>query len=494
MPVPVPTNTRRRLAILFFVPLAFSLVFFFVNLAAEHTDTGLLQIQNLSSSVAQLRALANDAEAGEHGFLLTGDERYLLPLQQANSSLEDQIRSSLRNANERPAFRKQVENIAKLVTKRFEEANQVLAAQRNEGAAAALDLAKSGESQQTMSNLRRAVTKLQASLDEDESQYLERERALNEWEFFFFLIGTLIMIVVLVWLYNELVSYLLARDAAHAQLQALNAELEARINERTSELQRSNEELQEFAYVASHDLQEPLRTITSFTQLLESRYRGRLDEDADEFIGYIVTASRRMMDLINGLLALVRLRKAGQPTTPISFETLLEEAEMSLQAAIRESGAQIEHGPLPSLVIDRVQFSQVLQNLISNSIKYRREQPPVIRVEAQRDSSNWIFSVADNGQGFNQQFAERIFALFQRLHTQGAAGTGMGLSIARKIVERHGGRIWAESAEGVGSTFYFSLPVSLEGMRNAVSEETAGAVAQCAASVRRRRGPERFSS
>ncbi len=222
-----------------------------------------------------------------------------------------------------------MELVASLVRRRFEEANQVLAAQRTNGPAAALDLAKSGESQQTMSDLRRAVTKLQASLDEDERQYLERERALNEWEFFFFLIGTLVMIVVLVWLYNELVSYLQARDAAHAQLQALNAELEARINERTHELQQSNEELQEFAYVASHDLQEPLRTITSFTQLLESRYKGRLDEDADEFIGYIVTASRRMMDLINGLLALVRLRKAGQPTAPVSFETLLEEAIMA---------------------------------------------------------------------------------------------------------------------------------------------------------------------
>ena len=209
-------------------------------------------------------------------------------------------------------------------------------------------------------------------------------------------------------------------------------------------------------------MQEPLRTITSFTQLLASRYKGKLDEDAEEFMGYIVTSSRRMTDLINGLLAVVRLRKTGNQTTPISFEKLLNEAEISLQALIRESHTQIQHGTLPALVVDRVQFSQVLQNLISNAIKYRGEEAPRIHVAAKRDMTNWVFSVADNGRGFDQQFAERIFGLFQRLHGRDVEGTGMGLAIARKIVERHGGHIWAESREGAGSTFYFSLPISLE--------------------------------
>jgi light-regulated signal transduction histidine kinase (bacteriophytochrome) len=198
--------------------------------------------------------------------------------------------------------------------------------------------------------------------------------------------------------------------------------------------------------------------------LLVSRYQGHLDADADEFIGYIVTASRRMTDLINGLLQLVRLRKSGQPIAPVSFQRLLEEAEISLQAAIRESQASIEHGPLPALVVDPVQFSQVLQNLISNAIRYRSAEPPRIRIQARRDRGNWIFSVADNGCGFDQEFSERIFGLFQRLHGREVEGTGMGLSISRKIVERHGGRIWAESKEGQGSTFFFSLPVTLEGL------------------------------
>jgi light-regulated signal transduction histidine kinase (bacteriophytochrome) len=262
---------------------------------------------------------------------------------------------------------------------------------------------------------------------------------------------------------------LFARDDARDQLEKVNSDLQNRIDNRTRELEEMNSELQQFAYVASHDLQEPLRTITSFSQLLASRYRGRLDADADEFIGYIVTASRRMTDLINGLLQLVRLRKTSQPIAAVPFEKLLDEAEISLQAAIRESGARIERGALPSLVVDPIQFSQVLQNLISNAIRYRSSEPPLIRIFARRDRGNWIFSVTDNGCGFDQEFAERIFGLFQRLHGREVEGTGMGLSISRKIVERHGGRIWAESKEGAGATFFFSLPVTLEGLRFATT-------------------------
>lgn len=465
MTPPVHTNTRRRLALLFSVPLAFSLLFLWLNLAGERTDTRLIKIQELSSNVAHLRSLANDAETGARGFLLSGDEHYLAPLEQANASLPGQVASCLRSARDWPSLEAQLETLIQLVRKRFEEANQVLTVDRTQGMAAAVVLATSGESELTMNNIRRVVSRLEAELNKEQDATLESERTLNRSAFFFFVIGTFVMVIVLLWLYNALLSYLYARDAAHAQLQLLNAELETRIAERTRELQQSNQELQQFAYVASHDLQEPLRTITSFTQLLATRYKGKLDDDADEFIGYIVTSSRRMTDLINGLLALVRLRRAGQPTAPVSFEKLLEEAEIALQAAIRESQAEIQHGPLPALVVDQVQFSQVLQNLISNAIKYRSEKPPRIRVEARRESTNWVFSFADNGRGFNQQFAERIFGLFQRLQSRDVDGTGMGLSIARRVVERHGGRIWAESTEGVGSTFFFSLPVTLESSR-----------------------------
>jgi signal transduction histidine kinase len=471
MSLPVETKTRRRLALLFAVPLGFSLLFFLANQIAEHIDVRFLQLQNLTSSLNRLLSLCKDAEIGERGFLLTGDDRYLSPLEQANASFPGETRLCRTYAKDRPALQQKVEHVIVLAQKRLAETNQVLDTQRTKGFTAALELAKSSDALGTMDLVRNSVNELATEINTQQRSYLDHERTLNRSAFVLFMVGTAVMIVVLVALYNALLHFIQGRDAAQAELQTLNAELEARIDERTHELKQTNEELQQFAYVASHDLQEPLRTITSFTQLLASRYRGKLDEDADEFIGYIVSSSRRMTDLINGLLALVRLRKAGQSTTPVAFEELLEDAKASLQAAIRESRAEIQHGPLPALIVDRVQFSQLLQNLISNSIKYRRDERPLVRVEAKRDGSDWIFSIADNGQGFEQEYAERIFALFQRLHSRDVEGTGMGLSISRKIVERHGGRIWAESTPGAGSTFHFSLPVSLELPRQHASSE-----------------------
>ena len=461
--LPSNPSTRLRLALLFAVPLVFSLLFFVVNTAAEHNDVRVLRLQALTSEVGKLRSVANDAEVGEHGFLITGDDRYLVTLDGAKARIKSYVallpsHDDLVSADSQ----QEVRRLVALVRQRIEEANRVVETQSMKGLPAAMDLVKSGYSQDTMQQIRTLVDGLETQLNQETGKYLDKDRYLTRAAFLFFLFGTLIMLVVLVWLYNSFVSYMQARDSAHAQLQALNADLERRISERTKELQEFNDELQQFAYVASHDLQEPLRTITSFTQLIASRYQGHLDEDADEFINYIVSASRRMTDLINGLLALVRLRKSGQPVTPVSFSKLLDEAEISLQAAIRDSGARIERGPLPSLVVDPVQFAQVLQNLVANAIKYRRDEPPVIRVQAHRDSTHWIIAVTDNGRGFDQQFAEKIFGLFQRLHSREIEGTGMGLSIARKIVERHGGRMWAESTEGIGSTFYFSLPASLE--------------------------------
>jgi light-regulated signal transduction histidine kinase (bacteriophytochrome) len=162
------------------------------------------------------------------------------------------------------------------------------------------------------------------------------------------------------------------------------------------------------------------------------------------------------------LLQIVKLRKASQPTSRVPFDKLLDDAEVSLQAAIRENGVRIERGPMPDLMVDRVQMLQVFQNLLSNAIKYRSSLAPVVRVTATRSNTEWTIAVRDNGRGFGQEFSERIFGLFQRLHVREVEGTGMGLSIARRIIERHGGRIWAESKEGEGATFFFALPVGLE--------------------------------
>jgi len=469
MPLPVPANTRSRLAFLFSLPAVFSLVFFGVELLSERADIHLLEIQNLQTSVSELSRLAKDAESSERGFLLTGDRNYLRPLNEAAALLPSRIQICRAYAANRPELLPTVDKVAGLVKDRFTLAALMLEEQKDRNFAAAIEQEKGDDRDHIMNQLEFNVNKLLGQIHELERANLDRESDLNRWTFIFFSVGTMVMIVVMVWLYNALLSYLYARDDAREQLEKVNSDLQNRIDNRTRELEEMNAELQQFAYVASHDLQEPLRTITSFSQLLASRYRGQLDADGDEFIGYIVTASRRMTDLINGLLQLVRLRKNSQPIAAVPFERLLEDAEISLQAAIRESGARVEHGPLPALVVDSVQFSQVLQNLISNAIRYRSAEPPHIRIQARRDRGNWIFSVTDNGCGFDQEFAERIFGLFQRLHGREVEGTGMGLSISRKIVERHGGRIWAESREGEGSTFFFSLPVTLEGLRFAAA-------------------------
>jgi len=462
MTMQVHSKTRRRLALLFSVPLAFSLVFFFVNQAAEHRESRLLEIQSLSTLLTHLRAAARDAEAGERGFFLTGEDRFLAPLIQARIIFPTLERQVLANVRDRPAYQAKLHRLLELAHEKFRQAEASVQQKRAGAWSDAALLEYLDRSQDTMDEIRKLTRELLSETDREEVAILDTQRTYSRWSFIFFVTGSLLMIGVIVWLYNALLQYLAERDIANANLRTANLYLEARIDDRTRDLTNANAELQQFAYVASHDLQEPLRTITSFSQLLAMRYKGRLDQDADDFINYIVSASRRMTDLINGLLALVRLRHESHSAGPVCFEELLAQAEISLQASIRENGARIERGHLPCLVVDSVQISQVLQNLLSNAIKYRGPEPPVIRLEAIRDATNWIFSVKDNGRGFDPQFSERIFGIFQRLNNREVDGTGMGLAISRKIIERHGGRMWAHSNEGAGSTFFFSLPVTLE--------------------------------
>jgi len=227
------------------------------------------------------------------------------------------------------------------------------------------------------------------------------------------------------------------------------------------ELKRSNDELQQFAYVSSHDLQEPLRMVSSYTQLLGKRYKGRLDSDADEFIGFAVDGCNRMQGLIQDLLAYSRAGTNGKALREVSGENALQAAFINLRITIEQSGAVVTHDPLPAIRTDETQLTQVFQNLVGNAIKYRGAEVPRVHVSANKNGSNeWIFSVRDNGLGIDPQYFDRIFILFQRLHGRDEfEGTGIGLAICKKILERMGGRIWVESQPEKGSTFYFSLPV-----------------------------------
>jgi PAS domain S-box-containing protein len=237
---------------------------------------------------------------------------------------------------------------------------------------------------------------------------------------------------------------------------------EEELARRAEELARSNADLQQFAYVASHDLQEPLRMVASFTQLLAQRCAGKLGADADEFIGYAVDGAHRMQVLVNDLLEYSRVSTRGKEFSGVDCEKILETVMADLQKALEESGGRVTHDPLPTVQGDQTQIFRVLLNLLGNALKFHGSEPPRVHVSAQEVNGEWQFSVRDNGIGIDPEHSSRIFLLFQRLHTrQEYLGTGMGLAIAKKIVERHGGRIWVESQPGKGSTFYFSLPVKV---------------------------------
>jgi PAS domain S-box-containing protein len=234
---------------------------------------------------------------------------------------------------------------------------------------------------------------------------------------------------------------------------------EAHLVENVKELNRSNEELEQFAYVASHDLQEPLRMVASYTQLLSRRYKGRLDADADEFIAFAVDGASRMQRLIQDLLAYSRVGKRGNELVDVSSEESLQQAVINLRGAIEESGALVTHDPLPRVLADENQLIQLFQNLVGNAIKYQTPGVPRIHVSAARNGDpKWVFSVEDNGIGIDPKFFDKIFGMFQRLHKREEfAGTGMGLAICKKIVERHGGSISVESQPGKGATFHFTV-------------------------------------
>jgi hypothetical protein len=227
------------------------------------------------------------------------------------------------------------------------------------------------------------------------------------------------------------------------------------------ELKRSNAELEQFAYVASHDLQEPLRMVSNYIQILSSRYQGKMDKDADEFIQYAVDGSIRMQKMISGLLDFSRAGRFVDMMTPVNLESVIASALDNLQFAIEDSNAVVTHEPLPTVVADESSMIQLFQNLISNAIKFQEAgQQPKIDIRVKKQGNDWMFSVRDNGIGFDPKDKERIFQIFQRLNDRAKyPGIGVGLAIAKKILERYEGRIWAESSPGNGTTFYFSLPV-----------------------------------
>jgi signal transduction histidine kinase len=283
-------------------------------------------------------------------------------------------------------------------------------------------------------------------IEQQSAQYIAGERLTA---------GLLLAFGLLVALLTATFSLTASARARSGELAQANEDLRAA----SAELTRSNAELQQFAYVASHDLQEPLRAVAGCVQLLQERCRGQLDAMGDQLIGHVVDGATRMQNLIDDLLTLSRVGTGGRPFTATDLNVVLNDVRANLQVSIQQSGASIVSVPMPTITADPVQMTQLFQNLIGNGIKFRGEQPPVIQVSAERKNEAWQFAIRDNGIGIEAQYFERIFLLFQRLHTRREyPGTGIGLTICKKIVERHGGRIWLQSVPKEGSTFFFTIP------------------------------------
>jgi light-regulated signal transduction histidine kinase (bacteriophytochrome) len=320
------------------------------------------------------------------------------------------------------------------------------------GVEAASQILEQNRGQQAMDDIRRIIHNM---ITEENRLLEERSTAQNDrFVMTVILFGImLIMTVTLIWF----LFYLIRRE--DDRIRRANEELERFVALRTTELQRSNDDLQQFAYVASHDMKEPLRMIASYSTLLQRRYQGRLDEDADTYIGFITDGAKRMNQLITDLLEYSRAgqSKDEEPVEVQSadvFETVLT----NLKVTIAESGAVVTADELPPVMYDPTLLCQIQQNLIANGIKYRAEEPPRIHVSTRYAGGEIIFSVRDNGQGIPPEHQEQIFAIFKRLHGVDVEGTGIGLAMCKKIVERNGGRIWVESEPRSGSTFFFTIP------------------------------------
>ncbi|MGA9875415.1 MAG: ATP-binding protein, partial [Solirubrobacteraceae bacterium] len=251
---------------------------------------------------------------------------------------------------------------------------------------------------------------------------------------------------------QRIVDELATVQAAHTQLE-----------EQARELRRSNADLEQFAYVASHDLQEPLRKIASFCQALQTRYRGQLDERADQYIDFAVDGAKRMQTLINDLLAFSRVGRGGRERELVELNDAVALAQSALAARLESAGANVIVGELPTIWGDRVQLTSLFQNLIANAVKFSGAEPPVVHITAARGDEEWQLSCADNGIGIDPEYAERIFLIFQRLHSKDAyEGSGIGLALCRKIVEYHGGRIWLDTDYTAGARFHMTLPIAKE--------------------------------
>lgn len=406
-----------------------------------------------------------DIESGVRGYLLTGDDSYLEPYTVAVVQVGKNLKKLRELTADNPVQQKSLDLLQPLIAARSQRAEFLIGFRSREGLESTVEESRLGVGKQMVDQIRDRLNTMKGEEDHLlEIRTAETDRSSQNTRIIIAALGAL-AIGFLCAAGFVVGQEMEQRRRAEEQVLRLNADLERRVADRTSELNerakdlaRSNSELQQFAYVASHDLQEPLRMVASFTQLLAKRYKDKLDDDAHDFINFAVDGATRMQTLISDLLNYSRVGTQGKSLVPTDSDALFKRVLESLQISIGESEAEIVSDSLPMVMADPQQLGQLFQNLLTNAIKFHGEEPPRVRISTERAGNDWKFSFCDNGIGISQEHSDRIFIIFQRLHTKTEyPGTGIGLAICKKIVERHGGRIWIEPSPGGGTTFCFTI-------------------------------------
>jgi signal transduction histidine kinase len=436
-----------RLGLLVMLLIAVGTVWF--GLEDQRRAREYLSLLDYRSALSRVHISVLEMETGQRGYVITGEAAYLAPYEEGRERITAALDDLTRFDPVAMGLRAPSSSIPGLVADKMAELDQTVALRRDFGFVAANQVLESGVGRRIMVSLRDQF----ADLRQQDDALLNRRQAHNIIQAYV-TVGLIVAGLILSGGLASTSVILLRREIVARQV------LEARMHEREAALARSNGELEHFAHVASHDLQEPLRMISSYTQLLRRRYAGKLDANADLFIGYAVDGAARMKVLINDLLDFSRVSSGGKPLEPVDLEEALSDTLKDLEIRIEDRGATVTHQPLPTVCADPVQIRQLLLNLIGNGMKFQEpDHKPTVDISATRDGRDWRFGVSDNGIGIDAKYFSNLFQIFKRLHSiDEYPGTGIGLAMCKKIVERHGGRIWIESVLGQGSTFLFTLP------------------------------------